>query len=148
MNLQHILPDETPVAIPILTILTRKSLRQPADMHCQYRLSSASSARATRASNSVHRVSTRNGSFGRVHVRATTQQTQVDVEPYSGESFYDILGVSPGADVKEIKRAYYNIMRSCHPDRASASYSSIDGDDLMEVNEFCAMLNDIYEVNE
>ncbi|GAX75131.1 hypothetical protein CEUSTIGMA_g2575.t1 [Chlamydomonas eustigma] len=57
-------------------------------------------------------------------------------DSYGGESFYDILGVTPDADVRDIKRAYYSIMRDCHPDQSG---------DYEETNEFCKMLNEIYE---
>ena len=43
---------------------------------------------------------------------------------------------SPRADVKEIKLAYYSIMKDCHPD--------LSGDE--ESTEFCMLLNEIYEV--
>lgn len=56
-------------------------------------------------------------------------------ESYVEEDFYSILGVSPRADAKEIKRAYYGLMRSCHPDRS--------GDDGS--TEFCALLNEVYD---
>ncbi|MEW5310188.1 MAG: hypothetical protein WDW38_002008 [Sanguina aurantia] len=46
--------------------------------------------------------------------------------------FYSILGVSPRADRRVIKQAYYSIMREYHPDSGADS------------TEFCAMLNDIY----
>ena len=44
---------------------------------------------------------------------------------------------APDADGTAIKRAYYSIMRDCHPDQSG-------GDD--EATEFCKMLNEIYEV--
>ena len=42
----------------------------------------------------------------------------------------------PDAEGRDIKRAYYSIMRDCHPDQSG---------DNEEANEFCKMLNDIYE---
>jgi len=87
---------------------------------------------------------------GRVSGRfqAHAQRTEVlesqEELMYSGESFYDLLGVSPSADAKTIKRAYLSIMKECHPDRNSmSSVSSLDGTD--ESTEFCMMLNEIYE---
>jgi DnaJ-class molecular chaperone len=44
---------------------------------------------------------------------------------------------SPDAEERDIKRAYYSIMRDCHPDQSG---------DNEEANEFCKMLNEIYEV--
>jgi DnaJ-class molecular chaperone len=43
---------------------------------------------------------------------------------------------SPRADVRDIKQAYYAIMKDCHPD--------LSGDE--ESTEFCMLLNEIYEV--
>ena len=45
---------------------------------------------------------------------------------------------APDADGPTIKRAYYSIMRDCHPDQS--------GEDNDEATEFCKMLNEIYEV--
>ncbi|KXZ46387.1 hypothetical protein GPECTOR_44g62 [Gonium pectorale] len=60
---------------------------------------------------------------------------QTELEEAVEEDFYSLLGVSPLADAKEIKRAYYSMMRTCHPDRSGDS----------ESNDFCALLNDVYE---
>eukprot|EP00775_Hariotina_reticulata_P001837 gene1837-2169_t len=64
---------------------------------------------------------------------------------WSGESFYSILGVSPVADSKTIKTAYYNLMREYHPDQAAAAASSSGSNGSIDTNEFCALLNDIYK---
>jgi len=66
---------------------------------------------------------------------AWAETTDVEQEEFVGEDFYTILGVSPRADVKEIKLAYYSIMKDCHPD--------LSGDE--ESTEFCMLLNEIYE---
>ena len=42
---------------------------------------------------------------------------------------------SPEATPREIKAAYYSVMRDCHPDRSMGDEST----------EFCMMLNDIYD---
>ena len=47
---------------------------------------------------------------------------------------------APTATEREIKRAYHNSMRSCHPDFASSR------DDEESATEVCVFLNDIYEV--
>jgi hypothetical protein len=47
-----------------------------------------------------------------------------------------ILGVQPNAEAKDIKLAYYSLMREVHPDRSSDVYST----------QLCAVLNEIYEV--
>ncbi len=41
------------------------------------------------------------------------------------------------ADVKDIKRAYYGMMRECHPDRSQDE----------DATEFCILLNEIYQVS-
>ncbi len=47
---------------------------------------------------------------------------------------------SPRATQKEIKQAYYNIMRSCHPDIAGASMSADEEDDG-SADDVCAFIN-------
>ena len=49
----------------------------------------------------------------------------------------------PGASEKEIKAAYYRIMRACHPDVVVSLDEEDDGSDAQEV---CVFVNDIYEV--
>ncbi|GLC42491.1 hypothetical protein PLESTB_001104000 [Pleodorina starrii] len=71
----------------------------------------------------------------RMELHATATQWQVDLEEAVEEDFYALLGVSPLADAKEIKRAYYSMMRTCHPDRSAD----------IEANDFCVLLNEVYE---
>ena len=49
--------------------------------------------------------------------------------------FYELMGVPEDADIKTIKRAYYDLAMFCHPDR-----SGDDGHDL------CVVLNDAYAI--
>ena len=49
---------------------------------------------------------------------------------------------SPDASEREIKQAYYKVMRACHPDVAV----SLDEEDDGEAAEVCVFVNDIYEV--
>jgi hypothetical protein len=42
----------------------------------------------------------------------------------------------PDADTKQIKQAYYNLMREFHPDSSS-----------IDTTDFCALLNEIYAVS-
>lgn len=51
-----------------------------------------------------------------------------------------VLVQSPRATQKEIKQAYYNIMRSCHPDVAGASMSADEEDDG-SADDVCAFIN-------
>lgn len=53
----------------------------------------------------------------------------------AGEDFYSLLGVPPSASEKEIKQAYYTIMRDYHPDVSTDE----------EATDFCIFLNEIYE---
>jgi len=63
---------------------------------------------------------------------AFTQNEAVECEE---EDFYSILGVPSNADENQLKRAYYAIMRECHPD--------LSQDD--ESLEFSTIINEIYE---
>jgi ferredoxin len=49
--------------------------------------------------------------------------------------FYELLGVADDADIKTIKRAYYDMAMYCHPDRS--------GD---EGNDMCVVLNEAYAI--
>ncbi|XP_039115943.1 chaperone protein dnaJ C76, chloroplastic [Dioscorea cayenensis subsp. rotundata] len=53
------------------------------------------------------------------------------------DDYYAVLGLSPDATPQQIKKAYYNCMKSCHPD--------LSGDDP-DVTSFCMFINEIYEV--
>lgn len=53
------------------------------------------------------------------------------------EDYYAVLGLLPDATPEQIKKAYYNCMKSCHPD--------LSGDDP-ETTNFCMFINEIYEV--
>lgn len=74
----------------------------------------------------------------RIEVRAKAETTEVDL---SGESvaddYYAVLGVMPDATPGEIKKAYYNCMKSCHPD--------LSGNDD-ETTNFCMFVNEVYEI--
>jgi ferredoxin len=63
-----------------------------------------------------------------------------DVDIYGDtidEDYYSVLGLTPDATPDEIKKAYYNCMKACHPDLSGNAPS---------VNEFCMFVNEIYEV--
>jgi hypothetical protein len=54
------------------------------------------------------------------------------------------LEQSPSANEREIKQAYYRIMRACHPDVVGSLDDEEEEDDAAEV---CVFVNDIYEVS-
>ncbi|KAK8607121.1 hypothetical protein V6N13_052867 [Hibiscus sabdariffa] len=68
-------------------------------------------------------------------VKATT------LNPSSTDSladdYYAVLGLLPDATQEDIKRAYYNCMKACHPD--------ISGNDP-ETTNFCMFINEVYGV--
>ncbi|ONM38496.1 DNAJ heat shock N-terminal domain-containing protein [Zea mays] len=53
------------------------------------------------------------------------------------EDYYAVLGVMPDATPKQIKKPYYNCMKSCHPD--------LSGNDP-DVTNFCMFINEVYTV--
>ncbi|KAI6673146.1 hypothetical protein NL676_001052 [Syzygium grande] len=53
------------------------------------------------------------------------------------DDYYAVLGLLPDATPAQIKKAYYNCMKECHPD--------LSGNDP-ETNNFCMFINDVYAV--
>ncbi|KAL5220916.1 hypothetical protein ABZP36_025629 [Zizania latifolia] len=53
------------------------------------------------------------------------------------EDYYAVLGVMPDATPQQIKKAYYNCMKACHPD--------LSGNDP-DVTNFCMFINEVYTV--
>ncbi|CAL9085884.1 unnamed protein product [Musa acuminata var. zebrina] len=53
------------------------------------------------------------------------------------EDFYAVLGLLPDATPQQIKKAYYNCMKACHPD--------LSGNDP-DINNFCMFINEVYAV--
>ncbi|KAJ9147137.1 hypothetical protein P3X46_029330 [Hevea brasiliensis] len=68
--------------------------------------------------------------FGR-HRVATNESPPV------ADDYYAVLGLLPDATPKQIKQAYYNCMRECHPD--------LSGNDP-ETTNFCMFINEVYAV--
>lgn len=50
--------------------------------------------------------------------QSTTSRYEVHTPPKNDKinRFYAILGVKPGASPKEVKQAYKNLVKRCHPD--------------------------------
>ncbi|TKY66751.1 CAJ1 protein [Spatholobus suberectus] len=71
---------------------------------------------------------------GRVRVAAeesfSTTETVAD-------DYYAVLGLLPDATPAQIKKAYYNCMKACHPD--------LSGNDP-ETTNFCTFINEVYGV--
>lgn len=53
------------------------------------------------------------------------------------DDYYAVLGLTPDATPQQIKKAYYNCMKACHPD--------LNGDDP-ETTNFCKFINEVYAV--
>ncbi|XVE83562.1 hypothetical protein DITRI_Ditri16bG0097100 [Diplodiscus trichospermus] len=70
---------------------------------------------------------------GRVRV-ATGDSTSTDS---FADDYYAVLGLLPDATQEEIKKAYYNCMKACHPD--------LSGNDP-ETTNFCMFINEVYEI--
>lgn len=73
-------------------------------------------------------------------------ETTVSVEEYldrveNAETFYDILGVEPDANIDELKRAYFNLARNFHPDR----FHVAGGDTLRRVQQAFTELAQAHE---
>ncbi|KDP25749.1 hypothetical protein JCGZ_23709 [Jatropha curcas] len=53
------------------------------------------------------------------------------------DDYYAVLGLLPDATPEQIKKAYYNCMKECHPD--------LSGNDP-QTNNFCMFINEVYAV--
>ncbi|XP_071702706.1 uncharacterized protein [Rutidosis leptorrhynchoides] len=73
--------------------------------------------------------------FNRVKVASDPSPLTSDAA--FADDYYAVLGLLPDATQEEIKKAYYNCMKSCHPD--------LSGNDPDATN-FCMFINDVYEV--
>ncbi|BAT92375.1 uncharacterized protein HKW66_Vig0219720 [Vigna angularis] len=71
---------------------------------------------------------------GRVRVTAEDSVSPTDT---IADDYYAVLGLLPDASPEQIKKAYYNCMKSCHPD--------LSGNDP-ETTNFCIFINEVYTV--
>ncbi|CAJ1956730.1 unnamed protein product [Sphenostylis stenocarpa] len=71
---------------------------------------------------------------GRVRVTAEDSVSPTDS---IADDYYAVLGLLPDASPEQIKKAYYNCMKSCHPD--------LSGNDP-ETTNFCMFINEVYTV--
>ncbi|KAL5151716.1 Chaperone protein dnaJ C76, chloroplastic [Glycine soja] len=81
----------------------------------------------------THSGSKRRG-FGKVRV---TAEDSVSPSETIADDYYEVLGLLPDATPEQIKKAYYNCMKSCHPD--------LSGNDP-ETTNFCMFINEVYTV--
>ncbi|KAL2331616.1 hypothetical protein Fmac_019197 [Flemingia macrophylla] len=72
--------------------------------------------------------------YGRVRV---TAEDSVSPTETVADDYYAVLGLLPDATPEHIKKAYYNCMKSCHPD--------LSGNDP-ETTNFCMFINEVYTV--
>ncbi|XP_057792336.1 chaperone protein dnaJ C76, chloroplastic [Salvia miltiorrhiza] len=71
--------------------------------------------------------------IGRIRVASQEAASSEDV----ADDYYAVLGLLPDATPEQIKKAYYNCMKSCHPD--------LSGDDP-ETTNFCMFINEVYAI--
>ncbi|WVZ00418.1 hypothetical protein V8G54_026487 [Vigna mungo] len=79
-------------------------------------------------SNSLH--------FCDKKVRVTAEDSVSPTDTIA-DDYYAVLGLLPDASPEQIKKAYYNCMKSCHPD--------LSGNDP-ETTNFCMFINEVYTV--
>ncbi|GAQ89973.1 Molecular chaperone (DnaJ superfamily) [Klebsormidium nitens] len=66
------------------------------------------------------------------------QGTEIDILGETiAEDFYSVLGLSPEASGSQIRKAYYGMMKECHPDLTGEHPDS---------TAFCKFINEVYEV--
>ncbi|XP_068667292.1 chaperone protein dnaJ C76, chloroplastic-like [Aristolochia californica] len=83
------------------------------------------------------------GNQAMISARRRDSRVKAAVEDYSvgqneiSDDYYAVLGLLPDATPSQIKKAYYNCMKACHPD--------LSGDDPQTTN-FCMFINEVYGV--
>ncbi|XP_020215601.1 chaperone protein dnaJ C76, chloroplastic [Cajanus cajan] len=106
-------------------------LHNPSTNLCSWRMMMPKTATS---SNFVTHINGKRRGCGRVRVAAeesfSTSETVAD-------DYYAVLGLLPDATPAQIKKAYYNCMKACHPD--------LSGNDP-ETTNFCTFINEVYGV--
>ncbi|KAL4390466.1 hypothetical protein AHAS_Ahas03G0147900 [Arachis hypogaea] len=82
----------------------------------------------------THNGNRRGFNFGRLRVAAEESFSTTDAV---ADDYYAVLGLLPDATPAQIKKAYYNCMKACHPD--------LSGNDP-ETTNFCTFINEVYAV--
>ena len=73
---------------------------------------------------------------------ASTAVTAPDHAAAASSSFYDVLGLRPGASPREIKAAYRRLALAVHPDAAPHPASSSSSEDFIRVHAAYSTLSD------
>ncbi|AES66961.1 putative 3Fe-4S ferredoxin, DnaJ domain, 4Fe-4S ferredoxin-type, iron-sulfur binding protein [Medicago truncatula] len=71
---------------------------------------------------------------GRLRVEAEDSVYPVDT---TADDYYAVLGLFPDATPEQIKKAYYDCMKACHPDLSGNN---------PETTNFCMFINEVYAV--
>ncbi|PIA33937.1 hypothetical protein AQUCO_03900060v1 [Aquilegia coerulea] len=74
---------------------------------------------------------------GNKRIKAVTDQDSSPPSDQVADDYYAVLGLLPDATPEQIKKAYYNCMKACHPD--------LSGNDVDTTN-FCMFINEVYTV--
>lgn len=90
--------------------------------------------------NNNSRIRWRNVNSSSRRRRGLSSRVKVTSQPSSdavADDYYAVLGLLPDATPEEIKKAYYNCMKSCHPDLSG---------NHPDTTNFCIFINEVYEV--
>ncbi|XP_022862208.1 chaperone protein dnaJ C76, chloroplastic-like isoform X2 [Olea europaea var. sylvestris] len=71
--------------------------------------------------------------LGRVRVASQYSESYEEI----ADDYYSVLGLLPDASPEQIKKAYYNCMKACHPDLSGNN---------PETTNFCMFINEVYTV--
>ncbi|KAL2328037.1 hypothetical protein Fmac_021464 [Flemingia macrophylla] len=106
-------------------------LHNPSPNLCSWRMMMPKTASP---SNFVTQINGKRRGCGRVRVAAEESFTRNETV---ADDYYAVLGLLPDATPAQIKKAYYNCMKACHPD--------LSGNDP-ETTNFCTFINEVYGV--